>query len=165
MRVISHLFYRIALTILCAGCFLFASKTNAQDLKLWDNKPAKDWMTDAYPIGNGRIGGMVFGGVAQEHIQFNEISLWTGDEEETGAYQAFGDLYVKFTGKDSTATNYHRELDISKSLLNISYALGAVNYSRQYFCSFPDKVMALHYKASRPVHIRPLYNLPMHIKP
>jgi alpha-L-fucosidase 2 len=149
MRGISHLFYHITLTILCAGCSLFANKANAQDLKLWDNKPAKDWMTEAYPIGNGRIGGMVFGGVVQDHIQFNEISLWTGDENETGAYQAFGDLYVKFSGKDSTATNYHRELDISKSLLDISYASGAVNYSRRYFCSFPDKVMVLHYKANK----------------
>ncbi len=139
--------------LLTASTLLFAiifSGASAQELKLWDNKPAKDWMTDAYPIGNGRMGGMVFGGVAQERIQFNELSLWTGDESETGAYQAFGDLYIKFAVKDSTATDYQRELDISRSVMNIAYGLGGVNYKREYFCSFPDKVMALNYTASKP---------------
>ncbi|MET3980474.1 hypothetical protein ABIB62_003074 [Mucilaginibacter sp. UYP25] len=39
-----------ATTLLIAMLY---TSTNAQDLKLWDNKPAKDWMTDAYSIGNG----------------------------------------------------------------------------------------------------------------
>lgn len=124
-----------------------------RDLVLWDDKPAKTWMTEAYPIGNGRIGGMVFGGLAQEHIQFNEISLWTGDEDDTGAYQAFGDLYINFAGKDSTQkipANYRRQLDISKAVQQISYTDHGVNYQREYFCSFPDKVMALHFTANKP---------------
>src|SRR5689334_8677703 len=82
-----------------------------QDLKLWDNKPAKDWMTESYPIGNGRIGGMVFGGVSQEHIQFNDNTLWSGNESDRGAYQAFGDIFIDFEGRDSSFTNYKRELD------------------------------------------------------
>ena len=59
-------------------------------------QPATDWEKQALPIGNGRLGGMVFGGVSREHIQFNEDSLWIGDEKDTGAYQAFGDMYVEF---------------------------------------------------------------------
>ena len=51
-------------------------------------------MTEALPIGNGRLGAMIFGGVEREHIQFNEDSLWIGDEQDTGAYQAFGDVYI-----------------------------------------------------------------------
>ena len=61
---------------------------------LWYDEPAKDWERQALPIGNGRLGGMVFGGVFNERIQFNEDSLWIGDELDTGAYQAFGDLYL-----------------------------------------------------------------------
>jgi alpha-L-fucosidase 2 len=38
---------------------------------------------------------MIFGGVDREHVQFNEDSLWIGDEHDTGAYQAFGDLFVE----------------------------------------------------------------------
>jgi len=62
---------------------------------LWYRTPARNWETEALPIGNGRLGGMVFGGVDRERIQFNEDSLWIGDEHDTGAYQAFGDLYVE----------------------------------------------------------------------
>jgi alpha-L-fucosidase 2 len=48
-----------------------------QPLKLWYSQPAAKW-TDALPLGNGRLGAMVFGGVAQDRIQFNEATLWTG---------------------------------------------------------------------------------------
>lgn len=119
-----------------------------EGLRLWEAMPARTWMTDAYPMGNGRIGGMVFGGVAEEHIQFNEQSLWTGDEEETGAYQAFGDLFVRFDGLDTAAAvpaDYHRELDISSSVQRISYTMNGLAFKREYFCSFPRKVMVLNY--------------------
>ncbi|UOQ51097.1 glycoside hydrolase family 95 protein [Hymenobacter cellulosivorans] len=46
-------------------------------LTLWYTQPAEKW-TDALPIGNGRLGAMIFGGVTQERIQFNEATLWTG---------------------------------------------------------------------------------------
>jgi len=47
------------------------------DSSLWYKNPAKEW-TDALPIGNGRLGAMVFGGVSHERIQLNEESLWSG---------------------------------------------------------------------------------------
>ena len=50
----------------------------ANDLKLCYKKPAEEW-TEALPVGNGRLGSMVFGGVEQEHLQFNEDTLWTGE--------------------------------------------------------------------------------------
>jgi len=50
-------------------------------MKLWYDKPAKAW-TEALPIGNGRLGAMVFGGGADEHLQFNEDTLWTGTPHE-----------------------------------------------------------------------------------
>lgn len=50
-------------------------------LKLWYNKPAEKW-TDALPIGNGSLGGMIFGGVVSDHIQFNEQTLWTGEPRQ-----------------------------------------------------------------------------------
>ncbi|MDB5193641.1 MAG: glycoside hydrolase family 95 protein [Segetibacter sp.] len=49
-----------------------------QDLKLWYNKPATKWV-EALPIGNGRLGAMIFGGVEKDRIQFNEETLWTGE--------------------------------------------------------------------------------------
>jgi alpha-L-fucosidase 2 len=133
-----------------------------QNLMMWDDKPAKTWMTEAYPMGNGRFGGMVFGGLAHEHIQFNEISLWTGDESETGAYQAFGDLFISFKGKDTSMVvpaNYRRQLDISKAIQQIAYADGGVTYKREYFCSFPDKVMVLHFTADKKEAYSAIINL------
>ena len=56
-----------------AHLFAFAQK----DLTLWYNQPATTW-TEALPIGNGRLGAMVFGGVENELIQLNEATLWSG---------------------------------------------------------------------------------------
>ncbi|MCB9208960.1 MAG: glycoside hydrolase family 95 protein [Ignavibacteriales bacterium] len=61
----------------------FLSCTNSSDqeinsdMKLWYDKPAEEWV-EALPIGNGRLGAMVFGGIENELIQLNEESLWAG---------------------------------------------------------------------------------------
>lgn len=49
----------------------------AEPLLLWYPQPAEQW-TEALPVGNGRLGGMVFGRTGTERIQFNEDTLWTG---------------------------------------------------------------------------------------
>ncbi len=53
-----------------------AQTSNNSNL-LWYRQPAKSW-NEALPIGNGRLGGMIFGGVGEEHIQLNEDSIWAG---------------------------------------------------------------------------------------
>jgi alpha-L-fucosidase 2 len=54
-----------------------AEAQNNPDLTLWYDAPATEW-TQALPLGNGRQGAMVFGGPAEEHLQLNEHTLWTG---------------------------------------------------------------------------------------
>jgi alpha-L-fucosidase 2 len=54
-----------------------AQTTAGHDLKLWYTQPAAQW-TEALPLGNGRLGAMVFGGIAAERIQLNEDTLWSG---------------------------------------------------------------------------------------
>lgn len=44
---------------------------------LWYEKPASEW-TQSLPIGNGRLGAMIFGGIQEEHLQLNEDTLWGG---------------------------------------------------------------------------------------
>ena len=85
MKIIAGLLLTVAIT------------ASASETKLWYNKPATKWEQEALPIGNGRLAAMLFGGAPQEHIQFNEESLWIGDEIDTGAYQAFGDIFVELT--------------------------------------------------------------------
>lgn len=65
--------------LLVLVCLLLATRALAQPqpLKLWYAQPAAKW-TDALPLGNGRLGAMVFGGVAHDRLQFNEATLWTG---------------------------------------------------------------------------------------
>ncbi|MGC2660586.1 MAG: glycoside hydrolase family 95 protein [Bryobacteraceae bacterium] len=50
-------------------------------LVLWYKQPAEVW-TDALPIGNGRLGAMVFGGIAAERLQINEDTLWSGSPRD-----------------------------------------------------------------------------------
>jgi alpha-L-fucosidase 2 len=74
--------------------------------------PSSNWESQAQPIGNGRIGAMVFGNPIKERIQFNDASLWTGganpsggyDINEFGAYQNFGDLFIEMSGGDGAAS-------------------------------------------------------------
>lgn len=51
--------------------------TASNDLTLWYREPANEW-TEALPLGNGRLGAMVFGGVARERLQLNEDTLYAG---------------------------------------------------------------------------------------
>jgi len=73
---------------LCSGLFFSAiaqknkpvvktADNEPQRYKLWYNKPAGNW-NEALPIGNGTIGGMVFGTTAQERVQLNESTIWGG---------------------------------------------------------------------------------------
>jgi len=54
--------------------------------RLWYTEPARQW-EEALPIGNGRLGGMVFGGVQEERIQLNEDTLWAGFPRDTINYE------------------------------------------------------------------------------
>lgn len=75
MKFNFRFFFLVCLAIsLSCGAGQFAM---AQDFQLWYKQPAVQW-TDALPIGNGRLGAMIYGGVANDQIQFNEETLWTG---------------------------------------------------------------------------------------
>ncbi|MEL1239961.1 glycoside hydrolase family 95 protein [Flavobacterium flavipallidum] len=74
----------IAIQILFISFSDAQNKTNstAQDLKLWYDKPSEKWV-EALPVGNGKIGAMVFGGVEEELLQLNESTLWSGGPVKT----------------------------------------------------------------------------------
>ena len=68
---------RLTLTVFLISHFSFLICAVAQQHRLWYNQPAQTW-TQALPVGNGVIGGMVFGTPAVEHIQLNEETIWAG---------------------------------------------------------------------------------------
>ncbi|MET0571415.1 MAG: glycoside hydrolase N-terminal domain-containing protein, partial [Pedobacter agri] len=96
-------FFIVAVTISTLALSLRAQNSNQQ---LWYNQPAEKW-TDALPIGNGRLGAMVFAGVENDHIQFNEETLWTGkprNYNRKGAYKYLPEIRkLLFEGKQKEA--------------------------------------------------------------
>ena len=91
-------FYSRAGTCLFGGvrlsCALFLLCSCLQSAELWYRTPAQLWV-EALPVGNGKLGGMVFGGTARERIQFNESTVWTGaphDYAHPGAYRYLGKI-------------------------------------------------------------------------
>lgn len=123
---------------------VIVSETAVKNLRSLD----KIWSEEIYPLGNGRLGCTVFGLPELERIQFNEDSLWVGNEDHTGGYQPFGDLYIQFGHKDYS--KYRRELDISKAVQTVKYESGGVTYTREYIASYPDQVLAFRFTADKP---------------
>jgi len=185
------IYYLLLVTVV----LLVIDLSYSQPYILWYNTPATDWQTQALPIGNGYIGGMVFGGVASEHIQFNDHTLWTGGPGSSsaytgnnpassklsvitnmralceqgnysgadaaasgitapkvgfGAYQQFGDIYLDCTYPSSTTQTYRRELDLDSAFAKVTFTINAVIYKREYFVSYPDRVMAMRLYANQP---------------
>lgn len=173
-------------TVICS-CNIFQSNSQQPDHKLWYSTPAGvDWM-NALPIGNGRMGAMIFGGVEEERIMLNENTLWSGwydennnisdapealteirqlikqgktDEvqemtvqrilspngygkDDFGRYQSFCDVIIRTEGLYNEASDYQRNLNLSTGVAQVQYSIGDVNYTREYFCSYPDQVIVM----------------------
>jgi alpha-L-fucosidase 2 len=116
---------------------------------LWYDSPAGNWESEALPIGNGRLGAMIFGAADKETVQLNEDSLWEGDEKDSGMYQNLGEFEVALPRAKPVA-NYRRELDISRAVHTVSYTSDGVSYRREAFASFPDQVMVFRFTADKP---------------
>jgi alpha-L-fucosidase 2 len=61
---------------------------NSKNKKLWYMRPAEEWV-ESLPIGNGRLGGMIYGGIKHERISLNEDTLWAGTPREADNDEAF----------------------------------------------------------------------------
>lgn len=116
---------------------------------LWYRSPATDWMTQALPIGNGQFGAMIFGGIKQDEIQFNDKTFWQGSTTSYGAYQNFGSLFINTPGV-TAVTNYIRTLDIENALATVEYTIDGVNFKREYLASYPDSAVVVRFSASQP---------------
>ena len=94
MRFPDFLRHVVVITLLAAGALHLRA---ADALTLWYPKPAvdakgaEDW-NQALPIGNGRLGAMIFGGVKSEHLQLNEDSIWYGGPRDRNNPDALKNL-------------------------------------------------------------------------
>ena len=74
------------LLLSAAGTLQAVPKSNIPPLKLWYNKPATAF-EESLPIGNGKLGALIYGGANNDSIYLNDITLWTGkpvNREEGG---------------------------------------------------------------------------------
>ncbi|MCK4958279.1 MAG: glycoside hydrolase family 95 protein, partial [Planctomycetes bacterium] len=91
---------------------------------LWYSQPAELW-SEALPVGNGRLGAMVFGGMGDERIQFNEDTLWQGEPRDythPGAAEHLPTIRrLLFEGKQAEAQELGMEHFMSVPLRQVSY--------------------------------------------
>jgi alpha-L-fucosidase 2 len=94
---------QISMFILAAIFPLFGSAAN---LKLWYTHPAHEW-TEALPVGNSRLGAMIYGGITNEELQLNEETFWGGSpyrNDNPAARQALGQVrQLVFEGRNKEA--------------------------------------------------------------
>ena len=79
------------MTRIITSVLLCAASTAAASDVLWYRQSAANW-NEALPIGNGRLGGMVFGDVIAEHIQLNEDTVWAGEKRDRNNPEAAKNL-------------------------------------------------------------------------
>lgn len=72
---------KITWVVTAVATVLLSLPAQAREYRLWYDRPAATW-TQALPIGNGVMGGMVFGTPAVEHIQLNEETIWAGQPNQ-----------------------------------------------------------------------------------
>ncbi len=145
---------------------MMSAVTADTSTELWYDKPAEHW-NEALPVGNGRMGAMVFGGLVEERLQFNEQTLWTGTNRSQGwldptrtnentrdgamgAYQPFGDVRLTFSADHRDAADYRRELDLVTGIAATTYRVNEVRFVREVFASFPDRVIVIRLSADKP---------------
>ena len=133
--------------------------------------PVRLWESEPYPIGNGRIAASVFHGSGRDRYTLNEVSFWSGglnsgtinskgdksyDRENGpeigpdgfGGYQPIGDLIVDF-GKPVAKGSFVREIRLDEGCVSSSGKREGATIQSAAFCSYPDQVMILHYKADK----------------
>lgn len=172
------------LTLLLSIITTIAASAQSLPMKLWYDAPGK-YFEESLPIGNGKLGALVYGGTEDNLIQFNDITFWTGKpvnrNDDEGAhkwipeirkalfnedYKLADSLQLHVQGNNSqfyqplatlriiddnknTPSGYYRELDIDSALCRDIYIKGGVRYTREYFASNPDKIIAMRIRADR----------------
>lgn len=149
----------LLLTQISCNSFSEQDKELNPSQTLWYKEPAKIW-NEALPLGNGRLGAMVYGGTENEIIQFNEETLWTGqphDYAHIGASKYLDELrQLLWDGKQDEAHKLGNEQFMSQPfgqlcyqpfgdvLLNFPGHEKAINYKRQL--NLEDAITSVFYE-------------------
>jgi len=119
----------------------YAQENNA--LKLWYTKPASQF-EEALPLGNGRLGTMVYGGVKQERISLNEATLWSGKPLDAAKINPQAKNYLAPIREALFAENY-KKADSLQHFMQGSFSEAYMPLGYLFF-NFDHKGEATHYK-------------------
>ncbi|HPF52429.1 MAG TPA: glycoside hydrolase family 95 protein [Draconibacterium sp.] len=115
-----------------------------------DNPEAKKWLP--------KIRKLLFEGKYKEANELTNSTqickgvgtgFGSGSKVPFGCFQTLGDLRIDF-GKTAEYTNYTRELDLDEAVVRVKYTQDGVNFSREYFTSYPDQVLVARFTADKP---------------
>jgi alpha-L-fucosidase 2 len=111
-----------------------------------------DWENYSLPIGNGYMGANIFGRTDTERIQLTENTLSNkGKYPSIGSLTSFAELFIDFN--HTNITNYKRYLNLNNGVAGVTYSSNGIYYTREYFASYPDKVLVVNIKANLPGHV------------
>lgn len=122
----------------CTETLIMKYRTPAAD-------SAAGWENESLPLGNGYMGANIFGIVERERIQITENSL--ENPGPLGGLNNFAELYLKFDHAD--VQDYERGLCLDDATAYCRYACGGVDYRREVFASYPDRVLVVRLTASQ----------------
>ncbi|MBD0832385.1 glycosyl hydrolase family 95 catalytic domain-containing protein [Aestuariibaculum sediminum] len=138
---------------------------NNRIYEVWDSQPApnrgkdysvtvargfpfdRDWETYSYPIGNGYMGANIFGRTDTERIQITEKTLTNGAPYGTGGMTNFAEIFLQFNHYN--ISNYKRSINLNDGTAYVSYDHKDVTYTREYFASYPDNIIAIRLSANK----------------
>ena len=142
-------------------------------MSLWYRAPATKW-TEALPVGNGRLGAMVFGGLEREQLQLNEDTLWAGgpyDPANTNAPAALPEVrQLIFDGKYTEAERLTSSKMMANPLAQLPYeTVGSLfldfaptntveNYRRDL--NLDTAVASVSYKSGGVAFLREMFSSP-----
>ena len=133
--------------------------------ELWEKEPApnsgadyaklqaggypydKDWEYYSYPIGNGYIGANLFGRTDTERVQITDKTVHVQGIYGSGGLTSFAELYLDFGHTD--IKNYRRALNLNTATASVSYESGGARYNREYFVSYPDRILVIRLTADK----------------
>ncbi len=114
----------LLISLVSCNEFIEPQMTINPSTTLWYDEPANEW-TEALPVGNGRIGAMVYGGIEEENVQFNEETLWSGQPHSyanRGAHRYLDDIRgLLWEGKQEEAHELANAHFMSEPFGQMSY--------------------------------------------
>ncbi len=140
-------------------------KLSLTEKSMWTGKPAEgDWQKAGVNPNAikaiSKIREAVVKGEGKTADKLIEEDVF-GSSENYGFFTSIGDLNIEFENHLGEADSYYRELDLNNSLGKVQYEMSGTSFKREYFCSYPGRIMGMKFSANEKGAIS--FNLSMEV--